>query len=112
MGFEPTTSDVTGRRSNRAELRPRRTIFSDTFQPPEQPSARGGSLYNSGLARLSAIGRWKKRRRLETTSAAEPLCRGGEACQPATLCLILKTNVERKRRSRAQIFETARRDMS
>src|SRR6266404_1204895 len=23
MGFEPTTSDVTGRRSNRAELRPR-----------------------------------------------------------------------------------------
>ena len=24
MGFEPTTSDVTGRRSNRAELRPRR----------------------------------------------------------------------------------------
>src|SRR5690349_19688691 len=24
MGFEPTTSDVTGRRSNRAELRPHR----------------------------------------------------------------------------------------
>jgi hypothetical protein len=32
MGFEPTTSDVTGRRSNRAELRPRRGQFFYRFR--------------------------------------------------------------------------------
>ncbi len=40
MGFEPTTSDVTGRRSNRAELRPRSNHSSYIFRSAEQPSLR------------------------------------------------------------------------
>src|SRR6202041_815541 len=43
MGFEPTTSDVTGRRSNRAELRPRPNHLLLHF-PARVATTRRGSL--------------------------------------------------------------------
>src|SRR5882757_3812511 len=44
MGFEPTTSDVTGRRSNRAELRPRLNHPLLHFLRPRTTEGRFGAV--------------------------------------------------------------------
>jgi hypothetical protein len=50
MGFEPTTSDVTGRRSNRAELRPRCERFFYRFRWFYTTSSVAGGSLSIGVA--------------------------------------------------------------
>src|SRR5437879_5433796 len=71
MGFEPTTSDVTGRRSNRAELRPRRKLFFLSVRTP---------LDNRARPRVVSV-------RTENQT-------GKQTCQRMAVCFILAESLD------------------